>query len=548
MKLLFGYSSHVRVIGQEKTNRDGGFLLVANHISHFDPFIISSVVRRKIDWMAMAEFFPLPVLGFLLRAVDAFPADRDRADRKTIRSAIQRLKQGRIVGLFPEGGIRDGARSLLKGAPLRPGASTLAHISRVPILPCVIIGSDRLYSKKNWLPLRRTPIWIAFGNPIPHFPNLEKSAARACIDRELAAAFKILYTELREEFSLTPDDLPHPPRERMGFDAPKSPPNFGHPLRRVAATTIDSLMCASMNLVQSRHRLHARSRDEMERYVTECEKLTAHDFYAVPRNGGPPSDIGDGMTLIWRSPISTEFPANNNVRADLFRCTRGWNAPTVLMLHALMSATHIGYRRWAAHFNGLGWNACFIHLPYHYSRVPCGYWNGELAITADLIRNAEGLRQGVIEVRQLIAALRDRGCREFGVLGTSYGGWIGALLAMVERDFRFVALMAPIVNVEHAIWENPGARFMRRELRRAKIEPSLVARHFHLSSPMHNQPLCNGDRVLFVAGEFDLISRPADVERIQQQWHGSELLRVRQGHFGYRMLRETIARLKERGL
>jgi 1-acyl-sn-glycerol-3-phosphate acyltransferase len=548
MKLLFGYSSQVRVIGHEKTNRDGGFLLAANHISHFDPFIISSVVRRKIDWMAMAEFFPLPVLGFLLRAVDAFPADRNRADRKTIRSAIQRLKQGRIVGLFPEGGIRDGARSLLKGAPLRPGASTLAHIAGVPILPCMIIGSDRLYSKKNWLPLRRTPIWIAFGNPIPHFPNLEKSAARACIDRELAAAFKILYTELREEFSLTPDDLPHPPRERMGFDAPKSPRNFGHPLRRVAATAIDSLMCASMNLVQSRHRLHARSRDEMERYVTECEKLTAHDFYAVPRNDGPPSEIGNGATLIWRSPISTKFPANNTVRADFFQCTRGWSAPTVLMLHALMSATHIGYRRWAAHFNGLGWNACFMHLPYHYSRVPRGYWNGELAITADLIRNAEGLRQGVIEVRQLIGALRDRGCCEFGVLGTSYGGWIGALLAMVERDFRFVALMAPIVNVEHAIWENPGARFMRRELHQAKIEPSLVARHFHLSSPMHNQPLCNGDRVLFVAGEFDSIARPADLETIQQKWRGSELLRVPQGHFGYRMLRETISRLKERGL
>src|SRR6266480_3679306 len=215
MKLLFGCVARVRVVRWENANRDGGFLLAANHIRHFDPFIISSVVRRKIDWMAMAEFFPLPVLGFLLRAVDAFPADRNRADRKTIRSAIQRLKQGRIVGLFPEGGIRDGARSLLKGAPLRPGASTLAHISGVSILPCVIIGSDRLYSKKNWLPLRRTPIWIAFGNPIPHFSNLEKSAARACIDHELAEAFGCLYAELHEKFSLTPDDLPHPPRERM---------------------------------------------------------------------------------------------------------------------------------------------------------------------------------------------------------------------------------------------------------------------------------------------------------------------------------------------
>ena len=547
MKLLFGCVAHVRVLKRGNANQDGGFLLAANHISHFDPFIISSVVRRKIDWMAMAEFFLLPVLGFFLRAVDAFPADRYRADRKTIRTAIQRLKQGRIIGLFPEGGIRDGPRSLLEGAPLRAGASTLAHLSGVPILPCVIVGSDRLYSKKSWLPLRRTPIWIAFGNPIPHFPNLEKSAARACIDRELAAAFKILFAELREEFSLTSDDLPHPPRERIASDAPKSLRPFGRPLRHVAAISVDSLMCASMNLVQSRHRLHARSRDEMERYVTECEKLTAHDFYAVPRNGGAATEIGDGEMVTWPSPIITKFPANNIARADFFRCKRGWSAPTVLMLHALMSATHIGYRRWAAHFNGLGWNACFVHLPYHYSRVPRGYWNGELAITADLIRNAEGLRQGVIEVRQLIAALRDRGCREFGVLGTSYGGWIGALLAMVEQDLRFVALMAPIVNVEHAIWESPGTHFMRRELRRANIDPSLVARHFHLSSPMHNQPLCTGDRVLFVAGEFDSIARPADLETIQQKWSGSELLRVRQGHFGYRMFRETITRLKERG-
>jgi hypothetical protein len=54
--------------------------------------------------------------------------------------------------------------------------------------------------------------------------------------------------------------------------------------------------------------------------------------------------------------------------------------------------------------------------------------------------------------------------------------------------------------------------------------------------------------VLFVAGDFDLIARPEDVEKIHGNWRGSELLRVPQGHFGYRMLRETIARLKKRGL
>jgi pimeloyl-ACP methyl ester carboxylesterase len=230
------------------------------------------------------------------------------------------------------------------------------------------------------------------------------------------------------------------------------------------------------------------------------------------------------------------------LRARLFRLGAESGAD-VIMLHALMSATHIGYRRWAARFNEFGWNACFVHLPYHYSRVPRGYWNGELAITADLIRNAEGLRQAVIEVRQLIGTLREQGCSEFGVLGTSYGGWVGALLAMVERDLQFVALMCPIVNVEHAIWQNPGTAFMRRNYAR---ESHRWWRGISSQLALHNEPACD-PRVLFVSGDFDLIARPADIDAIKQKWRGSELLRVPQGHFGYRVMRETVTRLKERG-
>ena len=256
MKLLFGYSARVHIIGVDRPNRNGGFLLAANHISHFDPFIISSVVRRKIDWMTMAEFFRVPLAGFLLRAVDAFPADRHHADRKTIRTAIERLKGGHVVGLFPEGGIRDGARSLLEGAPLRPGAATLAHIAGVPILPCVIVGSDRLYSLKRWLPLRRTSIWIAFGNPIPHFSEVSKLQARKRIESELATAFKNLYREVREKFQLMPDDLPHPPRERMKkspsfpsheeckADIAEATPNVGLGSRKVLCLSLSRFIVA----------------------------------------------------------------------------------------------------------------------------------------------------------------------------------------------------------------------------------------------------------------------------------------------------------------
>jgi 1-acyl-sn-glycerol-3-phosphate acyltransferase len=563
VRLLFGCVTRVHVIRPENANRTGGFLLAANHISHFDPFIISLVIRRKIDWPTMAEFFQSSVVGFLLRAVDAFPVDRDRADRKTIRTAIERLKEGRVVGLFPEGGIRDGARSLLEGAPLRPGASTLTHIAGVPILPCVILGSDRLYSIKSrkLSGLRRTPVWIAFGNPISHSPGLEKLQARQRIESELASAFKNLYAELQQTFRLTRDDLPHSPRERMkrcrasaSLAVPENGNRSGCPtihrnrLQRLAASGIDAFLCASINFLHTRHRLNGRSRAEMERYLEECEPLTAQQYYDSPHDDNLVEELKNGRaTIAWRSPIETKFPANNIARADFFPLERGRGAPTVLILHALMSASRVGYWRCAERFNELGWNACFIHLPYHYSRVPRGYWNGELAITCDLIRNAEGLRQGVTELRQLMSALREHGSGEFGVLATSYGGWIGALLAMVERELRFAALMAPIVNIEHAIWESPAARSIRRELRGANIEPSLVARHFHLSSPIHNVPLCDSARVLFVAGEFDSIAPLEQLETIHQKWRGSELLRVRQGHFGYRMLRDTIKRLQERG-
>jgi 1-acyl-sn-glycerol-3-phosphate acyltransferase len=574
VRLVLGCATHIRVIRPENANRTGGFLLAANHISHFDPFIISSVIGRKIDWMTMAEFFRSPAVGFVLRAIDAFPADRDRANRKTIRTALERLKEGRIVGLFPEGGIRDGARSLLEGAPLRPGASTLAHIAGVPILPCVIVGSDRLYSIRRWLPAARghTPVWIAFGDPISHFPGLEKSEARARIEFELAEAFKKLYAELREKFQLTADDLPHPPRERMtgrvgALRRPDGPSRTGiaarrphldtrirsdgangNRLHRVAASGIDGFLCASINFLHMRHRLDGHSRAEMERYVEECERITAGQYYAPPHDANLVKILEDGRTTIaWRSPVESQFPVNNVARADFFPTEQYRNAPTVFILHALMSTSHNGYRRCAEHFNQHGWNACLIHLPYHYSRVPHGYWNGELAITCDLIRNAEGLRQGVTELRQLMSALRKHGTGQFGVLATSYGGWIGALLAMVERDLRFVALMAPIVDIDHAIWKSSAARSIRRELRRANIEASLVARHFHLSSPTHNTPLCDPQRVLFVAGEFDSIAPIEQLETIQQKWRGSELLRVRQGHFGYRMLGATLTRLKKRG-
>ncbi len=214
-KILFGCVTHIRVAGGEEALRKGAFILAANHISHFDPPIIATVIRRKVDWMAMAEFFPHPILGPILRAIDCLPTDRHRSERKTIRSVIERLKAGRIVGMFPEGGIRDGAASVLEGAPLRPGVSALAHIAKVPILPCVILGADRLYARASWRPFRQTPIWILFGRPIQISASGGDRAEREQTEQQLGAAFRELYINAQKMFGLTADDLPKPPKERM---------------------------------------------------------------------------------------------------------------------------------------------------------------------------------------------------------------------------------------------------------------------------------------------------------------------------------------------
>jgi pimeloyl-ACP methyl ester carboxylesterase len=315
---------------------------------------------------------------------------------------------------------------------------------------------------------------------------------------------------------------------------------------KAAALALDTGMCVMMYAIQRRHRLNGGSWRYLEEYIAACEPLSRDAYFA-----GPPLTLGgadfETTTLHWESPIRTACPENNRTHIDLIRCAEGWKAPTALMFHALMSASDRGYRQRAADFNARGWNACFVHLPYHYSRRPGRHANGELAITADLVRTAEGLRQGVAEARQLMAALREQGCREFGVWASSYGGWIGALLASVESDFRFVALMEPIVDVSHSIWVSPAGLALRRELVRQSIEPRLIERHFRLGSPMHGEPLCGGKKVVFCGGAYDRIAPVEAIARMHELWRGSELIEVAQGHFGYRMMPAVWTHLAERG-
>lgn len=349
------------------------------------------------------------------------------------------------------------------------------------------------------------------------------------------------------------NSVPVPPSAPL-----ESPPRFW---KRRLAEAADAGTFALLNAVQARRWRDTSTPADIERYLAVNGALSLEEYYAAPPPEIaelvlPPTDASPRLDAAglpvpypfnWPSPHPGAYPVNNTAHVDFYPARIGWpEAPTVFFLHALMSASDLGYRMWAKTFHARGWNACFVQLPYHYRRRPPGFFNGELAIGSDVLRTAEGLRQGVKELRQLRGACQRAGAREFGVWATSYGGWTGALWSAVEAGFRFVALIQPIVDVDDVIWRSPAGATIRRQLRARGVTrdlPSLRAL-YRLGNPSSHPPLDDARRVLLAAGDYDRAVSPASLYALHQRWAGSRYLHGPQGHFGYLLMRETFRRLE----
>ena len=309
-------------------------------------------------------------------------------------------------------------------------------------------------------------------------------------------------------------------------------------INRTAHAGMDAIMCVMMNTAQWRLRHHAVTSDCLEEYLLECQGLDYRSYYATPeenRSLTAPDWRRDGHLLSWKSPLPGIHPENNTVSAHLFEPAPpnvSHGAPTIILLHALMSASDYGYRRIAKRFKQQGWNVLFPHLPYHYSRTPRGYANGALTITSDLIRNAETLRQSVIELRQLIAWSRQRGSRRIALLATSYGAWVASLALSLEKT-DFSILLQPVADVKHATFGSPASHMMAGYLKRNGVHPEALDRHAHLSSPARMTPLTPPNRITIIGGKYDRLSPSESLKDLCDSWGGARYLEVDQGHFGY---------------
>jgi len=99
-KLLF----RAKVTGLANIPEGGPVILCSNHISNYDPLLLGSLIRkRKLHFMAKAELFRIPVLGYLVKALGAFPVDRDAPDISSYRAGLKVLKEGRVLSIFAQG-------------------------------------------------------------------------------------------------------------------------------------------------------------------------------------------------------------------------------------------------------------------------------------------------------------------------------------------------------------------------------------------------------------------------------------------------------------
>jgi len=149
------------LIGRENIPEKGSFILVSNHGSLLDPPLLGHAIGRNISFMAKAELFSIPLLGFIIKSCGAYPVKRGIADKNTIKTACKKLINDNSIGIFIDGTRQKDGRV---NKP-KQGAALLSFKNQKLLLPVAIINSHRLVRYKFFIPFF-TKIVIKVGKPI----------------------------------------------------------------------------------------------------------------------------------------------------------------------------------------------------------------------------------------------------------------------------------------------------------------------------------------------------------------------------------------------
>lgn len=145
MILRWGFALFLnyRARGYHRLPSDSGALLLSNHQSNADPFLVGLPLKRPVSFMARSTLFSIPFVGWLLHNAYVVPIDREAAKAGAIRELVARMTHGFIVGMFPEGTrTNDGELGEFK-----PGFVAMVRRARVPIVPVGIAGAFEFFPR-----------------------------------------------------------------------------------------------------------------------------------------------------------------------------------------------------------------------------------------------------------------------------------------------------------------------------------------------------------------------------------------------------------------
>ncbi len=159
--------------GDQNIPRKGGAILAINHVSYLDFAIAGTAalpVKRFVRFMAKKEIFDNKIAGPLMRGMHHICVDRGNGSASFV-AALRALKSGEIIGIFPEATISTSFE--IKG--LKSGAIRLAAESGVPIIPTIVWGGQRVYTKgvKPNFKRAKTPVSVLFGEAINYASDVD---------------------------------------------------------------------------------------------------------------------------------------------------------------------------------------------------------------------------------------------------------------------------------------------------------------------------------------------------------------------------------------
>jgi 1-acyl-sn-glycerol-3-phosphate acyltransferase len=187
-RVIFTVYFRWRLFNPERVPLTGPVILAPNHASYMDPPLVGSGVRRQISFLARDNIFKVPVLAAVLRSWEVVPVDRDGGTGRGLKQILQRLEQGGVIILFPEGTrSRHGDLN-----PARSGIGLTVIKSGAPVVPARVFGTYDAFGPHRLLPRPRR-VAVKYGKPLL-FEALRAEAATAPKQR-----VKEIYQQVADE-------------------------------------------------------------------------------------------------------------------------------------------------------------------------------------------------------------------------------------------------------------------------------------------------------------------------------------------------------------